>query len=73
MKPKELTTREAAERLGVAQSSIRVWLNYEPERFPNARQVETLAGRSVWLIPVRDLKGFTHRQRGRKPQKGKTK
>jgi hypothetical protein len=75
MKPRELTTREVAERLGVAQSSVRVWLNYEPERFPNARQVKTLAGHSVWLIPVSDLKGFARRQRGRpaKPKAAPTK
>jgi Helix-turn-helix domain len=70
MKPKELTTREVAERLGVAQSSVRVWLNREPDRFPNARRMETGRG-LLWLIPVSDLKGFARRRRGRKPQKGK--
>lgn len=73
MKPKELTTREVAERLGVAQSSVRVWLNYEPDRFPNARQVKAQSGHSVWLIPASDLKGFTRRKRGRKPQPKKGK
>jgi len=70
----ELTTKEAAERLGVYQGTIRNWLREDPPRFPNARQVETLRG-PVWLIPADDLKKFTVRPRGRpaKPQKGKRK
>jgi len=72
---KELTTREVAERLGVPQGTIRVWLLEDPPRFPNARRVETLVGRrQVWLIPVSDLRGFKVRPRGRppKPKKGQS-
>jgi hypothetical protein len=71
---KELTIREAAERLGVARSSLRVWLVKKPPRFPNARKVETLRG-PVWVIPLRDLRGFKVKPRGRpaKPKKGKDK
>jgi hypothetical protein len=61
---RHLTTRQVAERLGVAQASVRVWLNQEPSRFPNAIQEETHRG-PVWLIPETDLIGFKVRGRGR--------
>jgi hypothetical protein len=72
MKPKELTTREVAERLGVPQGTVRVWLLKDPPRFPNARREETGRG-PMWLIPARDLKGFKVRPRGRpaKPKPAK--
>lgn len=59
-----LTTRQVAERLGVAQSSVRVWLNSEPPRFPHAWRERTARG-PVWMIPEADLIGFKARRRGR--------
>jgi hypothetical protein len=69
MKAKEgLTTKQVAERLGCARSSVRVWLNADPPRFPNAWQEETERG-PVWKVPESDLIGFKVRGRGR-PSKG---
>ena len=56
-----LTTGEAAERLGAAQVSIRVWC--QQGRFPNAKHF----GRD-WMIPETDLAGFEKRDRGRPPK-----
>jgi hypothetical protein len=56
-----LTTAEAAEKYGAAQSSMRVWC--WQGRFPNAER----KGRD-WLIPEGDLEGFEARGRGRPPK-----
>ena len=70
-----LTVREVAERLGVGESSVRIWRL--AGRFPNAKAEESPRG-IVWYIPESDLKGFVVRGRGRppkpkEPEKGKTK
>jgi hypothetical protein len=58
----DLTSSKAAERLGVAHSTVRQWCNRG--LFPNAIRHETPAG-SFWLIPEKDLKGFRPPERGR--------
>ena len=58
-----LTTTAAAERIGTTQGTVRVWLNTDPGRFPNARRFG-----NTWLIPEGDLKGFVLRPRGRPPK-----
>ena len=62
-----LTVREAAQRLGVSQSSIRVWLDREPGRFRGAEKFGFM-----WMIPVSALDGFKLRLPGR-PSKPKEK
>jgi excisionase family DNA binding protein len=58
-----LTTKEVANRLGAAESSVRLWC--DQQKFPNAKQY----GR-VWLIPASDLGGFVKRDPGRPPKAG---
>ncbi len=62
-----LTTKEAAERLQVAEASIRVWLNDEEEkarRFPHAVKF----GRD-WQIPTADVEKLPSGiKRGRPPK-----
>ncbi len=60
----ELTTTQAAERLNAGVSTVRLWC--QQGRFPNARAEATPRG-NVWLIPVKDLKGFVKPKRGRTP------
>jgi len=60
-----LTVREAAERLGAGESSVRLWCSQG--RFPHAEPNETPRG-PFWLIPASDLKGFEKRERGRPPK-----
>lgn len=62
-----LKVPEVAERLGVLNSTVRIWCR--SGRFPNAVQEETLRG-PVWLIPESDIEGFEKRGRGR-PRKEK--
>lgn len=69
-----LTVREAAQRLGAAEISIRVWA--KKGRFPGAELMKTPAG-SYWLIPESALEGFEMGRPGRpakptsKPRKRK--
>jgi excisionase family DNA binding protein len=62
---KMLTTSEVADRLGVAGSSVRIWLR--AGRFPHAKSEETPRGK-VWYIPESDVDGFEKRERGRPPK-----
>jgi hypothetical protein len=68
MSANDLTTTQAAERLGVGASTVRLWCTQK--RFKNARQLETPRG-SVWMIPERDLAGFEPPERGRPVAKAK--
>jgi hypothetical protein len=68
MSATELTTTQAAERLGVGASTVRLWC--VQKRFKNARQLETPRG-SVWMIPESDLTGFDLPERGRPATKAK--
>jgi hypothetical protein len=68
MSVNEMTTTQAAERLGVGASTVRLWC--VQKRFKNARQVETPRG-SVWMIPETDLAGFELPERGRPATKTK--
>ena len=65
---KELTTSQAAERLGVGKSTVNLWCRRG--FFPNARSEETPRG-PVWLIPESDLEGFEPPKMGR-PRKPET-
>jgi len=53
---KMLTVREAADMLGAAESSIRVWAGRG--RFPGAFLEHPRAGSPYWLIPESALNGF---------------
>lgn len=67
-----MTTKEAAERLGISEASIRVWLNDDEQkasRFPNAVKF----GRD-WQIPEADVNKLpVGRKRGRPSKKGSEK
>lgn len=56
-----LSTYEAAARLSVNHSTVRLWCRQG--RFPNAQQV----GRD-WVIPESDLKDFEPPKMGRPPK-----
>ncbi|MGH9760426.1 MAG: helix-turn-helix domain-containing protein [Blastocatellia bacterium] len=60
-----LTVKEVAERLGVGESTVRIWRL--AGRFPGAVAEQTLRG-VIWFIPESDLKGFVVRPRGRPPK-----
>jgi excisionase family DNA binding protein len=62
---KELTTSQAADRLGVGKSTVNLWCRRG--FFPNARSEETPRG-PVWLIPESDLEGFEPPKMGRPPK-----
>ncbi len=66
----ELTTTQAADRLGVGKSTVNLWCRQG--RFPNAYAKEEARG-AVWYIPESDLKGFSPPAMGRppKPKPGK--
>jgi hypothetical protein len=72
--PKMLTTREVANRLGAAESSVRMWAR--TGRFPGAEEKDSPRG-SYWLIPDTALEGFSMGKAGRPPkpkaEKGKDK
>ena len=65
MANQELTTREAAARLNVADVTVRLWCRQG--RFPHARAVDTPRG-AIWYIPEKDLNGFQPPQPGRPPK-----
>ena len=70
---KELTTSEAAARLGVKPVTVRKWLM--EGLFPSARLENTPRG-SVWYIPANDVDSFQKPTRGRpkgKKVEGQTK
>jgi hypothetical protein len=60
-----LTVKEVAERLGVGESSVRIWRL--AGRFPDAVAEESPRG-VVWYIPESNIEGFVVRGRGRPPQ-----
>jgi len=60
----EMTTSQAASRLGVGASTVRLWC--QQGRFPNARAEATPRG-VVWLIPRKDIDVFDRPKRGRIP------
>jgi hypothetical protein len=60
-----LTTKLAAERLGIGESTARLWC--KQGRFPGAYEEKTLRG-PVWQIPESALEGFTPPKRGRRPK-----
>jgi len=62
---KELSTSEAAERLGVAVVTVRLWC--KQGRFAGARSVDTPRG-PVWLIPENALHGVEPRKPGPVPR-----
>jgi hypothetical protein len=68
MAKQDLTTTQAAERLQVANVTVRLWCRQG--KFPNARAVDTPRG-SLWYIPERDITSFTPPQLGR-PSKAST-
>ena len=65
MASQELTTTQAAQRLGVANVTVRLWCRQG--RFPNARVLDTPRG-AIWYIPEGDLKDFRPPQPGRPPK-----
>jgi hypothetical protein len=62
MSKANLTTTQAAERLGVGKSTVNLWCRQG--RFPNAFAQEEARG-PVWYIPVTDLEGFNPPTMGR--------
>lgn len=64
----ELTVEQVATRLGVGESSVRLWC--KNGRFANARRDESNPRGIVWYIPVSDLRGFKKQGRGRPRKKG---
>jgi len=58
----DLTTQQAADRLGVAQSTITLWCRQK--RFPGAYRQDTPRG-AIWWIPERDLQDFEPPRMGR--------
>jgi len=62
-----LTTRQAADRLGAGESSVRLWASQG--KFPGAHIVEPPAGVPYWLIPERALEGFRMGKAGRPRKK----
>jgi hypothetical protein len=53
--PKMLTVREAAQQIGAAQVSVRIWASQG--RFPGAHKESTPFG-DFWMIPESALDGF---------------
>lgn len=67
--PKMLTVKEAAEKIGAAAISVRVWANRG--LFPGARKESTPMG-EYWLIPETALANFEMGKPGR-PRKASSK
>jgi excisionase family DNA binding protein len=65
-----LTVGQVADRLGVANSSVRIWA--KKGRFPGAEYHTTPAG-SYWLIPRAAVDGFQRRSVGRPRKAGSKK
>jgi hypothetical protein len=65
MAESELTTRQAAERLGESDRLVRLWC--QQRRFPGARMVEHPRG-DYWVIPERALKNFVKPKPGPVPK-----
>jgi hypothetical protein len=65
MSKEELTTGEAAVRLGESDRLVRLWC--KQGRFPNARLVSHPRG-DYWTIPVGDLKTFVKPKPGPAPK-----
>jgi hypothetical protein len=63
--PDMLTTREVADRLGAAESSVRMWAR--KGRFPGAEEKNSPRG-PYWLIPDTALEGFNMGKAGRPPK-----
>jgi len=61
----DLTTKQAAERLGESDRVVRLWC--AGGRFPNARRVEHPRG-DYWIIPAADLKNFVKPKPGPVPK-----
>ena len=61
---KDLTTNQAAEALGVAPVTVRMWCR--KGRFPNAYFEDTPRG-VIWYIPKGDLSGVEPMKPGPKP------
>ena len=64
--PKMLTVKQAAQRLGAAESSVRMWVRRG--RFVGARIEESPIG-AYWLIPEDSLDDFEMGRPGRKPKR----
>jgi Helix-turn-helix domain len=64
-----LTTSQAAEVLGVAPVTVRLWCRQG--RFPNAYSEPTPRG-VIWYIPRKDLTGVEPMKPGPKPKAGAT-
>ena len=69
MSTKELTTGEAAARLGESPRLVRLWC--KQGRFPGARLVEHPRG-DYYLIPAREVDNFVKPKRGPAPKASKT-
>jgi len=65
MSTEELTTGEAAARLGESDRLVRLWC--KQGRFPNARLVSHPRG-DYWTIPAGDLKTFVKPKPGPVPK-----
>jgi hypothetical protein len=65
MSTEELTTSEAAARLGESDRLVRLWC--KQGRFPNARLVSHPRG-DYWTIPASDLKSFVKPKPGPVPK-----
>lgn len=68
MNDAELTTADAAARLGTPERTVRLWC--KQGRFEGARAVSTPRG-DYWLIPAGALKTFQKPERGRPATKPK--
>lgn len=58
--PETLSTREAAERLGVTQQSIARWI--KQGAFPNVFRLNPDAKRPTYRIPISDIEAFEERR-----------